>query len=224
MRAAGIPARVVVGHQGGEWNPYENYLLIKQYDAHAWAEVWLAGKGWVRYDPTFAVAPQRILDGFRETFEQRGENNLPRLSLDRYHNIALLNVLRLQIDRLNYNWVRWVLSYDSTRQIELMTSLFGEFSMARIAGIFVFASVLLLVLMYGFLLWQERDRTPDPVLRAYRRLCRRLARRGQKPRAGETPVQFLQRLAREQPQHYAHLSTAAVALQRYWYQSTANDA
>src|SRR5690606_20431075 len=60
MRAAGIPARVVVGYQGGEVNPLKNFLVVRQADAHAWTEVWFAGQGWLRIDPTAAVAPERI--------------------------------------------------------------------------------------------------------------------------------------------------------------------
>jgi transglutaminase-like putative cysteine protease len=60
MRAAGIPARVVTGYQGGYFNTLGNYLLVRQSDAHAWSEVWLKGRGWVRVDPTGAVSPQRV--------------------------------------------------------------------------------------------------------------------------------------------------------------------
>src|SRR5262247_1064620 len=63
MRAAGIPARVVTGYQGGEFNPYGGYLLVRQSDAHAWSEVWIDGRGWQRVDPTAAVAPERIERG-----------------------------------------------------------------------------------------------------------------------------------------------------------------
>jgi hypothetical protein len=66
MRAAGIPARVVTGYQGGEFNPLDGYLVVRQSDAHAWAEVWLAGQGWVRVDPTAAVSPTRIETGIAD--------------------------------------------------------------------------------------------------------------------------------------------------------------
>ena len=66
MRAAGIPARVVTGYQGGEWNPVGGYLVLRQSDAHAWTEVWLQGQGWVRVDPTAVVAPARLQRGLRD--------------------------------------------------------------------------------------------------------------------------------------------------------------
>ena len=63
MRAAGVPARVVAGYQGGEVNPIDGYLTVRQSDAHAWAEIWVEGQGWERVDPTAAVAPSRIEQG-----------------------------------------------------------------------------------------------------------------------------------------------------------------
>lgn len=216
LRAAGIPSRVVVGYQGGEYNPYENYWQIRQYDAHAWAEVWFEGRGWVRYDPTFAVAPQRILDGFRGAFAAN-QAGLPLLSLDSYRHFPFVNTLRLYWDSLNYNWTKFVLGYDPKQQFELMTQLFGEYSVVRIGLFLMGFFACFLALMYGLLLWQERDRTPDPVLRFYRHYCRKLKRKGYVLQPGETPCQFLKRVAQADPQ-YAHLSAASDLLYIYWYQ------
>jgi transglutaminase-like putative cysteine protease len=217
MRAAGIPARVVVGYQGGEMNPYEHYLMVKQYDAHAWAEVWLDGKGWVRYDPTFVVAPQRILDGFHDSFEKNGELSLSMFSLDRYHNSSVLNLLRLQLDKMNYDWARWVLGYDNNKQALLLEQWLGEYSLMRIVMLFAGASVLFLLLMYAVLRWQERDRSTDPVARHYRRFCRKMKRYGFTAEPGETPQHFLQRLAREDAKRFAHLVHVATLLYQYWF-------
>jgi len=217
MRAAGIPARVVVGYQGGELNPYERYLIMRQYDAHAWAEVWLNGRGWVRYDPTFVVAPQRILDGFHDSFEKQGELTLSRVSLDRYRYSSVLNLLRLQMDRLNYDWARFVLGFNSDSQNRLLENLFGSVSLLRI-GLFLFgSSMLFLLAMYAFLRWQERDRNPDPVVRAYRKFCRQAKRRGLEMQAGETPQAFIARVIASNPQRYAHLRPIVAALYRYWF-------
>ena len=71
MRAAGVPARVVTGYQGGEFNPLGGYLLVRQSDAHAWSEIWLDDRGWVRVDPTAAVAPERIERGLIERGRRR---------------------------------------------------------------------------------------------------------------------------------------------------------
>ncbi len=89
LRAAGIPARIVIGYQGGEFNPAGNYLTVRQLDAHAWVEYWVAGRGWVSVDPTFQVAPERIELGLvealpqeRELFDETSE------ALLRYRHIA----------------------------------------------------------------------------------------------------------------------------------------
>src|SRR5690606_4532283 len=99
MRAAGVPARVVVGYQGGEIHPDDGYLIVRQYDAHAWAEVWLEGRGWVRIDPTATVAPERISRGLLDYFTGREAlfGDTP-LSLMRFRDVAWINQLRLQLD------------------------------------------------------------------------------------------------------------------------------
>jgi transglutaminase-like putative cysteine protease len=223
LRAAGIPARVVVGYQGGEFNPYEKYWLLRQYDAHAWAEVWITGKGWVRYDPTFAVAPQRILDGFRNAFEKSGELSFPVLSMERYRNSTVINFLRLQWDSVNYNWTRWVLSYDTERQMVMMTRWMGDYSITRIALVFSAAIAMLLAFIYAMLLWRERDKSPDPVLRKYRRFCRQMKKSGFPLLPGETPNEFLQRLYRTDPKRFSHLHLASIELYAYWYNNSATN-
>ena len=107
MRAAGVPARVVTGYQGGEVNPVGNYLIIRQSDAHAWAEVWLAGRGWVRIDPTAAVSPQRIERGISSALPEG--NALPMLAR---MDSTLLRKLYLNWDAINNGWNQWVLGYN----------------------------------------------------------------------------------------------------------------
>ena len=220
-RAAGIPARVVAGYQGGEKNPLENYYLVRQYDAHAWAEIWVGEETgyWQRVDPTFAVAPQRILDGFRSTFEQRGELDLPLTSLENYRELSWLNRLRLQLDLLNYQWARWVLGYDAEKQFALLSGWLGEYSLWRVAAAALLLVFAFFALLYLWLWWQERDRHPDPVQRAWRQFIARMARRGLALRPGEAPQVYLQRLADENPGHYSQLPELGQQLYVYWYQA-----
>ncbi|HYN54442.1 MAG TPA: DUF3488 and transglutaminase-like domain-containing protein, partial [Methylotenera sp.] len=107
MRAAGIPARIVTGYQGGELNPNGNYLIVRQSDAHAWAEVWLEGRGWVRVDPTSAVSPDRIESGIGSALPD--SDLLPILSRQDY---PILKKLYLNWDAVNNGWNQWVLGYD----------------------------------------------------------------------------------------------------------------
>src|SRR5690606_12612239 len=109
MRAAGVPARVVTGYQGGEVNPVGNYLIVRRSDAHAWVEVWLEGRGWVRIDPTAAVAPQRIESGISSL---PAAEELPLLAR---RDFSLLRQLFLNWDAVNNGWNQWVLGYNKQR-------------------------------------------------------------------------------------------------------------
>ena len=112
MRAAGIPARVVTGYQGGYWNKLGNYLLVRQSDAHAWSEVWIAGRGWVRVDPTGAVRPERVHLGAAQPPD--------RTSAAWYQN-AWLQGLRNRWDIVNRWWDQGVIGFDALRQRGLLT-------------------------------------------------------------------------------------------------------
>lgn len=127
LRTVGIPARVVVGYQGGEMNPLGNHMLVYQYDAHAWAEVWMEDRGWVRFDPTGAVAPSRILQGVDQLMQdnaQLAETSL--FSPLRLKRIQWLNQIRFSFDLLNHRWNRFVLNYDNELQMELFKKWFGS--------------------------------------------------------------------------------------------------
>jgi len=146
MRAAGIPARLVTGYMGGEYNRSGNYYSIYQYDAHAWTEVWLKNLGWVRIDPTAAVSPERIEKGFSQLdFVQRSDIGRGIFNLQNYRNIAWLNFIRQQFDALDYQWARWVIGYTPERQFKLLNRWFGDYKAWQLAIIIglVIGSVLL---------------------------------------------------------------------------------
>ena len=73
MRAAGIPARVVTGYQGGTFNRFADYWILRQSDAHAWTEVWIEGRGWLRMDPTSVIAPSRVERGLNDAVSADGQ-------------------------------------------------------------------------------------------------------------------------------------------------------
>jgi len=118
MRAAGIPARVVVGYQGGEMNPVGDYLLVRQSDAHAWSEVWLQDEGWTRVDPTAAVSPLRIEQGAEAVIarEKGTMFEAPALGAVRW----AWDHVRLNWDALNNVWNQWVLDYSAKRQQQIL--------------------------------------------------------------------------------------------------------
>lgn len=199
MRAAGIPARVVVGYQGGELNPYENYLMVYQFDAHAWTEVWLEGQGWQRIDPTAAVAPERIENGLGDLLDEERVLSGSMLSLVRYRGVPWLNKLRLQLDRVDYVWHRWVLAFDDKTQTDLLDSLLGKATPLRLAIACIFVGGIILGAIALRLLLSIRSKPDDPVIRYYRKFCRKLERLGLARQHNEVPASYAQRVIRERP-------------------------
>jgi transglutaminase-like putative cysteine protease len=189
MRALGVPARVVTGYQGGERNERDDYWIVRQSDAHAWAEVWLAGRGWQRIDPTGAVAPERIERGAPRNMGAIGEG------LAIAGDASLWHRLRLRLDGITHGWNQWVLSYDEQRQRGLFGALGLDFADWReIAGLF--ASISMLVIG-GCALLTLHPRLPrDPVQRAWSEFCSKLAACGIPREQHETPWQFLERARR----------------------------
>ncbi|OQX15758.1 MAG: transglutaminase [Thiothrix lacustris] len=197
MRAAGIPARVVVGYQGGEWNPAGEYLAIHQYDAHAWAEVWLAGQGWVRVDPTTRVAPSRTEQGLEAAMQAEG--SFLADSVFSVRKIAWLNGIRQQLDTVQYGWRRWVLGYDGAEQAALLKALLGTFSVQGVAllmgGLLAAIGLLWLVLL-GMTPRREREALEHQL---YRRFCAALAKRGVLREPGDAPGVFAAQAAEALP-------------------------
>ncbi|KGI77997.1 transglutaminase TgpA family protein [Oleiagrimonas soli] len=188
MRAAGIPARVVTGYQGGYWSPIGDYLLIRQSDAHAWSEVWMPHRGWVRIDPTAAVRPERV---------DLGSASAAGASREWYQSAWLQN-LRNRWDIVNRWWNRAVTGFDNLRQRGLLKP-FGvndADSSALSVALAIGVSVLLAIGL-GLALWKRR--LQDPLDRAMRLLQQRLARAGVTRGIAEGPRDYLQRAARELP-------------------------
>jgi protein-glutamine gamma-glutamyltransferase len=195
MRAAGIPARVVTGYQGGEMNPLSDYLIVRQSEAHAWAEVWQAGEGWLRVDPTAAVSPARIQVGIGAALP--ASEPLP-ISLR--SDYELLRRLRFTWDAVANSWNQWVLGYTPERQMQLLRMLGFESATWRTLTVLLMTVCSLVVAVVALRVLSELRLTPgDPVIRSWRRFCRKLARRGTLRRPAEGPRAFAARAANEQP-------------------------
>jgi len=202
MRAAGIPARVVTGYLGGEYNNVNNspdskqggHLSIYQYDAHAWAEIWLDGIGWRRVDPTAAVDPQRVDSGWSTTLlAQQSFLNNDLLGLYQFKKVAWLNVLRLQLDELDYQWTRWVLGYSGKQQYNLLKRWFGENvhwkAAATTVSIFIlFILSFSLMSHFNFNLFKRKKISPR--LKLYQKALQILAKKGISKPVGMTPADF----------------------------------
>ena len=205
MRLAGVPARIVTGYQGGELNTIGDYLTVRQSDAHAWAEVWLADRGWTRVDPTAEVAPGRI----ESAIDQGASLAAGRVAFraDLPWAAAVLRQARWLIDAANLNWHRWVVGYDKERQDFLMKNLgLGGLSPTRLAVLAVAIAGGLLALVGAWLVL-KRPPTRDPVVAAYDRLCRKLGRAGVVRAPHEGPRDYLTRAALQVPQAAGQLWT-----------------
>ena len=200
MRAAGIPARVIAGYQGGEINPVNKTVIVHQFDAHAWAEVWLADIGWKRVDPTAAISPLRIEHGLEEAMAAEGSFLAATpLSPLRYRSVPLLNQLRLRYDALTYQWQSWVVNFDSAQQFELLQSTFGEISV-RLFATLLLGSWALVLVPVAIALFRRRETNPvSPLEKHYRIFCDRMARLGLQRAPGETPSYFARRAAEAVP-------------------------
>ena len=217
LRAAGIPARVVAGYQGGEYNPAGNYVQVRQFDAHAWVEYWQAETGWVSVDPTFQVAPERIELGLEEAVatEQSFLEGSPFSPL-RYRQLNWLNQMRLSWDNLNYGWQRWVLGYQGAQQLQLLQRWFGRID-ARLLAISLVGGGALLLSLLALWLFKPWQRERDPQRRLFRGFERLLARHGVHRAPGEGARMFAARAALALPgqAQQIHAFAAAFEAQRY---------
>ena len=193
MRAAGVPARVVTGYQGGELNSVDSIITVRQSDAHAWAEVFLAGRGWVRVDPTAPAVPGRIESGMARAVPQAAA-----LPLMMRPELEWLRGVRDRWEAVAHKWNVWVLGYNPERQRDLMSSIGMRDADWRTltATLFAFLGAMTLVLLAWSL---KRLARPDPVQKAWRAFCRKLAARGIERAPHEGPRDYATRAARALP-------------------------
>ena len=193
MRAAGVPARVVTGYQGGEVNSVDRIITVRQSDAHAWAEAYLPGRGWIRVDPTAAAIPGRIESGLARAV--REGDPLPLLMRPQ---LEWLRSLRHNWEALAHRWNVMVLGYNPERQRDLMSSLgmrdadWRSLTAAMASALGVFT---LLLLAWSL----RRLARPDPVQRAWQAFCRKLGARGVARAPHEGPRDYAERAARRLP-------------------------
>lgn len=214
MRAAGIPARVVTGYQGGEYNPYGDYYIIRQKDAHAWTEVWLEGEGWRRVDPTAAIHPSRVDDSLLNQTSSRDDWFADFDSLTTTESEFAMNLwqqISLRWDAMQSFWNESLMGYDKDMQFNWLSKMGINNNQWRYLGYALLATILLAGAGFGlWILSQAKSR--DKVERAYRRFQSRLVKQGVELKLNEGPKDLLHRIRQEHPELY---SKAVPVIKRY---------
>lgn len=201
MRAAGVPARVVVGYQGGEQNPNGDYWIVRQADAHAWSEIWVEGHGWRRFDPTAAVAPERVELGMDALRRIESAGGLGGLSAERMRDILRLHWLdariedmEMLVDSFTHAWNTWVLGYGPEQQRLLLNEL-GFTAPDWIWMALALAAAIAAFMLLTYLMLALPGREEETPLKHYRRFKRKLARAGFEMRRDEGPRDLGRRAA-----------------------------
>ncbi|MET0049610.1 MAG: DUF3488 and transglutaminase-like domain-containing protein [Candidatus Thiodiazotropha sp.] len=205
MRLAGIPSRLILGYQGAEYNDLGDYFIIRQSDAHAWSEVWLAEQGWVRIDPTAAVAPERIRYSILTDETPPGSPVSFHIDRSGFIGRSLIQITHL-LDNANVQWRRWVVGYSREHQFSLMRQ-FGFQRLTHLEwGIMIAGLIGVIMLVVALNLIRQGKNRPSQVMQSYERFCHNLARVGILRKPGEGPLDYARRASRARPDLSAPIS------------------
>lgn len=213
MRAAGIPARVVLGFQGGTINPLNNIMTVRNSDAHAWSEVWFEGRGWVRVDPTAAIAPERIERSLNAALDQ-SEARPFHMKINR----GFIKDILFYWDAMDNQWNLWVIGYDEKFQQRFLEKIFNKkIKLSEIILIMVSSFTALLFILAIFILKPWKKQKIDPEVKIYNKFCSKLASRGVVRKPHEGPIDFAKRakMALPEKQHSIDLITRLYTRLRY---------
>lgn len=195
LRAAGIPARVITGYQGGEYNAIGDYYLIMQRDAHAWLEYWLDGSGWIRVDPTSAIAPSRIEPSLLEEIGQRGWlfDSLPDVEMVEQNWV---DYARHWMDNANTFWREWIIDFNQSSQWDLLSAL----KLNQIPKYFLYTSIIILISLVSVFIWFKlawKPRVRDRLSKVMYKLLGFLKAQGIEKAPGEGILSFTQRVSQQ---------------------------
>lgn len=218
MRLAGIPARIVGGYMGGELNPLNNTIVVRELDAHAWAEVWIEGRGWVRVDPTGVVAPERVERGSIDSLEGTSGYllNSP-LTLLRFRNSVWINNLRLRLDAMNYEWQTSIMNYRYEQQATVLKGLLGEVTSNRILLLLGLAALVTVSPAVLWITWRRLGSYRDPMHRRLWWFDRELRRRGVIRQSGDTIRQACTQISFKDTEERSRFENDVYDFERRYY-------
>lgn len=217
MRAAGIPARLVVGYLGGEVNPTGNYLTVYQRNAHAWSEVWLVGQGWVRVDPTAAVDSERVERGFSSNLmREYSDLSSGFFSLGAIKANWLYNQLKQQFEALDYQWTRWVIGYTDQRQSQVLKRIISALPSLQSVIQFIAIALLFCLFIVTIRSFLNRKKQANRWQKQYLTLVAMLEKQNIVKEKSMTAMQFALLVTKEKPElleNFTQLSTLYCQLQ-----------
>lgn len=220
MRAAGIPARMVVGYLGGEFNSSGNYLSVYQRNAHAWSEVWLPESGWQRVDPTAAVDPERVESGFSNNLMQEYNHLSSGLfSMQALRSMWWYKQLKMQIDAIDYQWTRWVIGYTGQKQSRVMAKLLASLKEGKNIFYFILTLIVIALFVYVYKSVKAKQRIDDKIKALYLKTLALLAQHNLAKVKSMTAQQFDDFIAKTQPDLSEDFSIISRGFTQLAYQS-----
>lgn len=195
LRSVGIPARMVGGYQGGEVNPITGHLVVRSRDAHAWVEALLPDRGWIRVDPTAAVAPSRIEQGLEAALSDADRAARGGFANGLLDGLPILSNLAYWAKSIDHRWNMWVVGFDGAQQKKALSSWLGDVSPTRLGLALVLGVALAMAAVAGVLFWRERAAPTSEAVRVLLGFERTATRFGMPRGVQETPSVYLQRVA-----------------------------
>ncbi|MBA6222721.1 DUF3488 and transglutaminase-like domain-containing protein [Colwellia sp. MB3u-45] len=226
MRAAGIPARMVVGYLGGEFNLSGNYLSVYQRNAHAWSEVWLPNDGWQRIDPTAAVDPERVERGFSTSLMQEYDDLSSGLfSLQALRSMWWYKQVKMQIDAIDYQWTRWVIGYTGQKQSRVMAQLLASLKQGKnvLYFLLILAGAVLLFYGYKVVKGKAKGKAEDKIKALYLKTLKLMAQHQLVKARSMTAQQFADVIATARPELSANFCAISNGFAQLSYQNFADD-
>ena len=196
LRAIGIPARIVGGYQGGEINPVTGHVIVRQYLAHAWVEAWIPGEGWQRFDPTAAIAPERIEQGLDAALTQDDRDTLSVFTNARLGRMLLAARMMYLFESIEHRWNMFVVGYDAKRQLNTLQKILGDVTPFKMILVLFIGGGLSFALAGVSILLLHRKKPVHPVIKLFHQFSDDLIRKGLERKPHESPMQFIIRICK----------------------------
>lgn len=195
LRAVNIPARIVGGYQGGEINPVTGHVVVRQYLAHAWVEAWIPNQGWQRFDPTAAIAPERIEQGLDAALAEDERGTLSAFTNARLGSMLLAARMMYLFESFEHRWNMFVVGYDAKRQSSTLQKILGKVTPLRVALALLIGGGISFALAGLSILLLHRKKSAHPVVKLFQQFSKELIRKGFERRPNESPMQFIRRIS-----------------------------